>query len=84
MTDPILLIFGRCAGGYQFCRREEPPSGNEILKCADRVAASGVGWSVLPPAPSITDARAVQKVLCGSIDRDVQPSAYRPCWTLRL
>ena len=52
---------------------EEPSRRNEILKCADRVAASGVGWSVLlahlrPPSPMPSP---IQKVLCGSIDRDV-------------
>src|SRR5215207_7733445 len=67
-----------CAGGYHFCRREEPSSGNELLKCADHVAASGVGWSVLPtcalhhrcPAPYRKCCAVRSTVTC-------QPSACR-------
>ena len=52
---------------------EDPSSRNEFLKCADRVAAIGVGWSavlayLLPPSPMPCP---IQKVLCGSIDRDM-------------
>ena len=50
-----------------------PAVRNEILKCADHVAASGAGWSVLPThlRPPSSMSSPIQKVLCGSIDRDV-------------